>query len=288
MFAMTNYDMINNGSNDFYPEVEQVQVTKLPRKILNFKLEGNEITKVIDLDKNYSTLETINFNLISDQGMWVKTHLLGQFPQLNTITVKSNTADFALSAENNIPNIEKLIFTTNSGDTFINWQAKSKSAIDLIVNTRSGDTGLILSESIKNVALSSRSGEIYLKWKVVDPASSLKIDNSSGDIHANIENGINTARFHTKSGDIDLNFDKNWQVNSEFSLATKTGDIMITIPEKINFLLSVLTATGEVEFKNLTEIKSDSKARIFTQQISAEYPTINIQIETRTGDVLLQ
>lgn len=285
--SLSNFGTINNIFNDFYTKVETVQVTKTPKKVFNFHLNGNEVTKILNLDKEYPVLQTLNFNLSSDKGMWVKANLSGKFPLLDAISSKSNKADFTLKATGDMPSLTKIHFVTRSGDTFLDWCASGKKMVGINLHTRSGDTGLILNNNINAVNLNSRSGEMYLKWLIEHPESNLKIDTSSGDIHVELEKGLKSAAIHTKSGDIDLQIHDHWEVNSEFNVVTKTGDIIIDIPKDVNVVLNTTTITGDIESANLTETKVDNRTKVYVQQAAAGKPTITIHIESRTGDILL-
>lgn len=285
--SLSNFGAVNNAFNDFYTKTETVQVTKTPKRTFNFQLTGDEVTKIVNLDREYPVLQTLNFNLSSDKGMWVKANLPSEFPKLNNISVKSSKVDFTTKATGKMPNVTTLDFVTRNGDTFVDWQATGDKPIDFNLNTRSGDTGLILSQQIKAVNLSSRSGEMYVKWHVDMPSSSLKMNSSSGDLHIELEKGLKSASIQTKSGDVDMQLDPQWETNAEINIVTKTGDILLEIPKGVNVVLNAKTTTGEIEPGNLKETRVDNKTKMFTQQASAKSPTITLNIETRTGDVLL-
>lgn len=287
IMSLSNFGAANTIFSDFYPKVETVQVTQIPKKSFNFNLSGDEVTKLVNLDQEYPALQTINFNLNSDKGMWVKANLTGDFPTASVLSVKSNKADFTVLASGKLPKMSALNFVTLNGDTFVDWQAQSENAIDIRLSTRSGDAGLVLDNKVKSVTMSGRSGEMYVKWHVVEKDSSLKLNTSSGDIHVELENGIKTASIQSKSGDIDLQLNPKWQTNAEINLFTKTGDILLSLPKDVNVVLNTMTITGEIEAGELSATKLDSKTKVYTQQASANRPTITFNIETHTGDVVL-
>ena len=105
IMSLSNFGAANTIFSDFYPKVETVQVTQIPKKSFNFNLSGDEVTKLVNLDQEYPALQTINFNLNSDKGMWVKANLTGDFPTAS-LKYLHDVIDCVMSSENGFKFLE--------------------------------------------------------------------------------------------------------------------------------------------------------------------------------------
>lgn len=285
--ALTNFGAIDSVFYDFYPKTVMVIVKQADSKLMNMRVQGNDVTKLLNLDGQYPEMQAMNLTMSSEKGMWVKVGLAGEFPRLASINARSDKADMSFKATGKIDQLKSINLATRSGDAFLEWAVESQTPLNINIHALSGDTGMVLNHSVSQTNISSRSGEVYLKWLAAPKEARLNVDTSSGDIHVELSEAMQNASLQTKSGDIDLRLDPSWKTNAEITLTTKTGDIMIAVPKNVNVIMNANTVTGEIAQGKLLAQDIDPKHKVFVQQAGADKPTISLKIETKTGDILI-
>ncbi len=214
-------------------------------------------------------------------------HSLEGLPEIIATAIETSTKHGDSSQTIQFPKKSDIEFKGISGDINIIGESRDTTEIqkDGFVRTKEKDNGLkikalsgdikILSDHNTNLAIKGISGDIT----ITDIVGKIDIESVSGDISGKGLSG--SLLVNIVSGDIDFEYQKLDEVN----IVSRSGDITLRLPEKIETKINIETEEGDIDCE--FELKDEEKDAHFLKGIINK-PKAMININNKSGDVAIK
>jgi hypothetical protein len=189
------------------------------------KLIAEEMKCKFEIDTKSGDIElseiTGDLNINTESGAIELSEISGEAKinsESGNVEISEISGEITVNTSSGKVSIEKpdskVKATTGSGNIYI-----AKASNDILINSSSGNIKMKSIEA--EVIIKVSSGDVYIG----DMKGKLDISTTKGDIEISGLNPAKPAILNSKSGDITLKLEK--QLSEDFSLATKSGDVVL-------------------------------------------------------------